>query len=703
MRKIVLFVSMVFIALGETAQSMYGDAVKADVKMKYVYSFEEALKKAKKERKLIFFNCFADWAVPCHSMNKLVFSDQEFADWMDKHFVNFFIDVTTPEGRPLAEKYNVRFQAHYLVLDSDGQIVHRIVGGHQIPEFKAILEKALNPKTSLAGMNKRYAAGERSVKFLSAYADVLSVSDEGGEVYMKIIHEIFCKLKKTDWSKKEYWKFFKRQLTDADSEMFKYMVENKESFVKSNGLEPVNRIISNLYFRQLYPYASGKEAYDGKKLLNIYLDIQKAQLPEKDIAYSIYEVAKYRGEGPFDKMMDFFEKQVSTWDEQTASALDLTLPEIKDLDKKEQERLVTYLKGRAEKSSYKKHYLAAINDMVNTDGIEFEDSSFAGALKKAKEQGKLLFMDCYTTWCGPCKMMSNQVFKQKFIGDFFNQNLVSLKVDMEKGEGKDLQKRFNVNAFPTMFLLDGDGNIVYKILGGRDARSFMESIKRGMEQKTPYYILKSKYEAGERSVELMADYFQTMSDAGEMKNADGEAKSYLATLKAPELYSVSAWALYDKFVNDVSGAEFKFLVNNRKEFAKVVGDSAVDKKIEQVIFPVAINYLKGSVSKENMNQVWKLVNAAKFTPDYSLVLLSKIVSLYDQKECDKMLDFYEKTVASNPDAKVRLNLDVILYRLLKSPSSEQKARAIAYAQKSMENAAPGAKNKYNALIEMLSE
>jgi len=299
--------------------------------------------------------------------------------------------------------------------------------------------------------------------------------------------------------------------------------------------------------------------------------------------------------------------------------------------------------------------------------------------------------------------MSNQVFKQKFIGDFFNQNLVSLKVDMEKGEGKDLQKRFNVNAFPTMFLLDGDGNIVYKILGGRDARSFMESIKRGMEQKTPYYILKSKYEAGERSVELMADYFQTMSDAGEMKNADGEAKSYLATLKAPELYSVSAWALYDKFVNDVSGAEFKFLVNNRKEFAKVVGDSAVDKKIEQVIFPVAINYLKGSVSKENMNQVWKLVNAAKFTPDYSLVLLSKIVSLYDQKECDKMLDFYEKTVASNPDAKVRLNLDVILYRLLKSPSSEQKARAIAYAQKSMENAAPGAKNKYNALIEMLSE
>ena len=204
MKKLVIVLNLVcMFALVSLAQSMYGDAVKADLKMKYVYSFEEALKRAKEEHKLIFFNCFADWAIPCHSMNKLVFSDQEFADWMDKHFVNFFIDVTSREGRPLAEKYRIRFQAHYLVLDENGQIVHRIVGGYQIPEFKAILEKALNPKTSFAGMNKRYEAGERSVKFLSDYADILSVADQDGEVYAKIIEELFNKLKKKEWSKKE--------------------------------------------------------------------------------------------------------------------------------------------------------------------------------------------------------------------------------------------------------------------------------------------------------------------------------------------------------------------------------------------------------------------------------------------------------------------------------------------------------------------
>ena len=704
MKKLVIVLNLVcMFALGSFAQSMYGDAAKADVKMKYVYSFEEALKRAKEEHKLIFFNCFADWVIPCHSMNKLVFSDQEFADWMDKHFVNLFIDVTSREGRPLAEKYRIRFQAHYLVLDENGQIVHRIVGGYQIPEFKAILEKALNPKTSFAGMNKRYEAGERSVKFLSDYADILSVADQDGEVYAKIIEELFNKLKKKEWSKKEYWKFFTRQLKSVNDEMFKYMVENKADFVKSNGAEKVDRIIAGLYFQEIYPYASGKKAYDGEELLNIYLDMQKAGITENHHVYPLYEIARYRGEGQFDKMMDVFEHKLDSLPEQTLVVLDLTLPEIKELDKKEQERVVTYLKQRAETSGAKKFYLAAINDMVNTDGIKFEKSSFEEALKKAKDQGKLLFMDCYTTWCGPCKMMSNQVFKQKFIGDFFNQNLVSLKMDMEKGEGIDLQKKFDVNAFPTMFLLNGDGNIIYKILGGRDPRAFMEAIQRGMKQNIPYYILKGKYEAGDRSVELMADYFQTMSDAGELKNVDGEVKSYLATLKVPESYSVSAWTLYDNFVNHVSDAEFKFLVNNRKEFAKQVGDSAVDKKIERVIFPVVIDYLKGAVSKESMDQVWKLVNSAQFSPEYSLTLLHKIISMYDKKEYDKMLDFYEKTVTSNQDAKVRLNLDVILHRLVKNSSSEQKARAIAYAKKSMENAKPGAQGSYKALIEALSE
>ena len=71
--------------------SMYGDKVKADIKVNYVRSLDEALTRAKAEKKPIFFNCYADWAIPCHGMDIYVFSNQEFADYLLQEFHSFRI------------------------------------------------------------------------------------------------------------------------------------------------------------------------------------------------------------------------------------------------------------------------------------------------------------------------------------------------------------------------------------------------------------------------------------------------------------------------------------------------------------------------------------------------------------------------------------------------------------------------------------
>ena len=704
MKKIVLFVSMLFIALGASAQSMYGDAVKADVKMKYVYSLEEALKKAKEEKKPIFFNCFADWAVPCHAMNKVVFSDQKFADWMDKHFVNFFIDVTTKEGRPLADKYNIRFQAHYLVLDSDGEILYRIVGGYKLPEFQTLLVRSLNPKTTLPGMNKRYENGERNVKFLRDYAKMLKVADEPDKAD-QIVDEFFTRLKKSEWCKAENWDFFWRKAYNLNDEMFRFMVNHKGDFVKHNGLEKINQSITGAYFRELYPYTCGKEVYDGTKLLNLYLDMQKNGLPDTNMVYTVYDIVKYRGEKNVDKLLDILEHKTIGWDERIIGGIDLALIDLPDLSTTDEANVIAYLKKKMTgmKGNTLKAYQDAVNKVENTDGMKFENLTFDEVLKKAKKEGKLVFMDCYTTWCGPCKMMSNQVFPLKFVGDFMNAHFVNVKIDMEKGEGVELAKKYEIKAFPTMFLLNADGEPLYKILGAQDPRTFLAKVKRGMELENGYFKVKQKYAEGDRSLALVADYFIVMQDAGDVKNLDNEVISYLSSLNETDKCSKSAWKLYDNFVNNITNPEFKYLVNNRAKFVQSIGDAEVNTKIEKVIFPLAIEYLKGSVSKENMNQAWNLVNTAKFSPDYSLVLLDKIITMYDKKEYGKMLDFYEKEVTSNPDAKVRLNLDVILHRLLESAPSTEKNRARVYAQKQLENATEGAKNSYKALIEALAE
>ena len=116
----------------------------------------------------------------------------------------------------------------------------------------------------------------------------------------------------------------------------------------------------------------------------------------------------------------------------------------------------------------------------STDGIQFcqEGSQFADAVSKAKAENKMVFLDCYTSWCGPCKMMARDIFPQKKVGDFMNPKFVSIKIDMEKGEGPALTKKFQVSAFPTFIIFNSDGQELGRFLGGSDADGFIDRVKK---------------------------------------------------------------------------------------------------------------------------------------------------------------------------------------------------------------------------------
>ena len=81
------------------------------------------------------------------------------------------------------------------------------------------------------------------------------------------------------------------------------------------------------------------------------------------------------------------------------------------------------------------------------EGVNFRNLTFNEALAQAKAEKKMVFMDCYTSWCGPCKEMTNKVFPQKAAGDYFNPRFVCVKYDMEKGEGKELANKFEAVSY----------------------------------------------------------------------------------------------------------------------------------------------------------------------------------------------------------------------------------------------------------------
>lgn len=99
-------------------------------------------------------------------------------------------------------------------------------------------------------------------------------------------------------------------------------------------------------------------------------------------------------------------------------------------------------------------------------GIKFSSISLEKAKKEAKETGKLIFVDCYTSWCGPCKQMAATTFKDEEVGEFFNEHFINIKVDIEKdADGPEMARLYKIRAYPTLLILDGDGNLVDQTIG----------------------------------------------------------------------------------------------------------------------------------------------------------------------------------------------------------------------------------------------
>lgn len=108
-----------------------------------------------------------------------------------------------------------------------------------------------------------------------------------------------------------------------------------------------------------------------------------------------------------------------------------------------------------------------------TPGITFHQGSFEEAKVLAKKEKKLIFVDAYTTWCGPCKFMARNVFTDASVGEFYNANFINMKIDMESVPGREFGKQYRVTGYPTFLFIDASGKLVQVDMGMVDAMTFI--------------------------------------------------------------------------------------------------------------------------------------------------------------------------------------------------------------------------------------
>jgi thioredoxin-related protein len=220
-----------------------------------------------------------------------------------------------------------------------------------------------------------------------------------------------------------------------------------------------------------------------------------------------------------------------------------------------------------------------VANMVFSQGIDFvsHDTKWADILAKAKTENKVIFMDAYTTWCGPCKKMAADVFPQKEVGDYFNKQFVNVKMDMEKGEGIDLAKKYKIRAYPTYLFIDGNGELVHKSMGMMPAPDFINVGQSAADPNKQFFTLKKKFDKGERGSAFVKNLLDAALKSDESEVASEVMNTFMDTQK--DLGTKENMDLIINSAHKIESKAYKYIVNNKAAFNKNYQKELVEYRI----------------------------------------------------------------------------------------------------------------------------
>ena len=232
-----------------------------------------------------------------------------------------------------------------------------------------------------------------------------------------------------------------------------------------------------------------------------------------------------------------------------------------------------------------------------SQGISFRQDDWQNVLMQAKAQKKLIFVDIYTAWCGPCKEMDKKTFTDVSVGDKFNARFINYKVDAEKGFGITLAKRYNVTSYPTCLFVDPSENLIYKqegLLRAPDLVKEADMVLNNQANAKPLYALDKLYENGRRDTEFLNEYIAVRSLYDRIDNRD-LVEEYVKSL-TPIQYSADKTLRI--IVNNgfkIDGKAFELLLKFREKAESLFegGVEKVNRAFSQSINEVFDVALKG--------------------------------------------------------------------------------------------------------------
>jgi thiol-disulfide isomerase/thioredoxin len=213
-------------------------------------------------------------------------------------------------------------------------------------------------------------------------------------------------------------------------------------------------------------------------------------------------------------------------------------------------------------------------------------------LSKAKTEGKFVFIDCYTTWCGPCKRMDKEVYPLSDVGDLVNSKFISVKMQMDTagaddegtkslyGDARSINLRYKIGAYPTLLFFNSEGQLLDKAIGLMTSDEFKRLILDALDPRKDYYRLLDAYKKGRRDPEEI----RYLTHTALQLLADSVTSHEIAFVYISGMTNVSRMQRENiEFVREFTSSSrdigFKWMYEDAKAIDSVMADSDYAQKI----------------------------------------------------------------------------------------------------------------------------
>ncbi len=265
--------------------------------------------------------------------------------------------------------------------------------------------------------------------------------------------------------------------------------------------------------------------------------------------------------------------------------------------------------------------LAAAPVFSQEQSVQFMQASWEEVKAKAKEEQKIIFLDAFAAWCGPCKWMSKNVFVNDTVADFYNDKFINAKIDMEKGEGTVLAKQYGVNAYPTLLFINPDGELVHRACGSKGTKDFIALGEDALDPEKQYMRYFKDYEKNKLNGEFILQYLEVLRKS--CMETKAAVTAYFDAQPESDLTSLVNWSIIYKASLDVDSKVFNYLVANKEKYEAMYDDDSVYNRIFSGFESAIYRTIYAKEFKEaEFKSVKKKISEADFIGKQELTLLA---------------------------------------------------------------------------------